>query len=177
MPQSAYRIRGAEIARTRKRFQDALLIVKPNTMTQSAQTAFPPYQLSIYLFIYLLLSVYLSIILSLYIHIYSFSLSISLSLSLSLYIYIYIDRFIYRQDNSHVYLAKVPLEKTPLTKGSLQKTLLSMSFYYCFRPINTMREFRVEATWRLRENVVFALFGRGIYVECFQEPCWRFFPH
>ena len=26
--------------------------------------------------------------------------------------------------------------------------------------------FRVEATWRLRENVVSALFRRGIHMEC-----------
>ena len=44
MQQSDYPILGAEIARARKRFWHPLLIIKPATMTQSAQTTSPPYQ-------------------------------------------------------------------------------------------------------------------------------------
>ena len=33
-----------------------------------------------------------------------------------------------------------------------------MSFYYCFSAINALSVLRVETTWRLRENLVSALF-------------------
>ena len=45
MSQSDYPILGVEIARARKRFQHPLLTSKPATMTWSAQTTIPPYQL------------------------------------------------------------------------------------------------------------------------------------
>ena len=41
-----------------------------------------------------------------------------------------------------------------------------MSFCYFLSPRNTLRVFRIETTWRLREIVVSALFLRGI-----QGPC------
>ena len=42
---------------------------------------------------------------------------------------------------------------------------LVMSFYYCLSPRNTLRVFRIETTWKLRQNVVSALFRRRIQVE------------
>ena len=43
MPKSHYTILRTEIARARKGFKHPL-IIKPATMTQSAQTTIPPYQ-------------------------------------------------------------------------------------------------------------------------------------
>ena len=61
---------------------------------------------------------------------------------------------------------------------SFRKTLwrrlsLVMFFYYCLSPRNTLRVFRIKMRWRLRENIISALFRRGIHVECFYGPCWR----
>ena len=55
------------------------------------------------------------------------------------------------------------------SKDPLEKTLLSMLSYCCFSPINTLRAFRVEATWRLRENVVSVLFRRRMFEETLLE--------
>ena len=67
---------------------------------------------------------------------------------------------------------------------SFRKTLwrrlsLVISFYYCLSDRNTLRVFRMETTWRLRENVVFrvapAWNTRGI--ECLWGTYWRLLVH
>ena len=67
---------------------------------------------------------------------------------------------------------------------SFRKTLwrrlsLVISFYYCLSDRNTLRVFRMETTWRLRENVVFRVAPvwntRGI--ECLWGTCWRLLVH
>ena len=56
---------------------------------------------------------------------------------------------------------------------------LVISFYYCLSDRNTLRVFRMETTWRLRENVVFrvapAWNTRGI--ECLWGTYWRLLVH
>ena len=59
-----------------------------------------------------------------------------------------------------------------------RRLFLVMSLYlFCLSPKNTLCVFRIETTWRLRKIVVFALFWRGIHVQCLYGPCWRLLLH
>ena len=53
---------------------------------------------------------------------------------------------------------------------SFPKTLWSrhslVMLFHCLSLRNTLGVFRIKTKWRSRENVISALFGRGIHVEC-----------
>ena len=98
---------------------------------------------------------FISIFISIYMYIYlSIYLSIKIICIYIYYIFIYMYIYIW-------YFCNWSFWKTLWRRLSL-----FMLFFYCFISINTLRVFCVETTWRLRENVLFALFQCRIHVEC-----------
>ena len=63
------------------------------------------------------------------------------------------------------------------SKTHWRRLSLIMPFYCCFRIINTLCVFRIETTWRLRENVVSPLFQHGTHLEYLYWPCWILLLH
>ena len=72
-----------------------------------------------------------------------------------------------------LYFVFIIIFRTEVFRTSVRETPQLFHFIFCLRSTNTLRVFRIETMWRLRENVVSALFRRRIHVECLWGPSRR----
>ena len=76
-----------------------------------------------------------------------------------------------------LYFLFIAVFVTQVGKALWRTLSLVMPFYFCISPRNTLHVFCIKMMWSILENVVPALFRRGIHVEYLWGRCWRLLLH